>query len=318
MPRNCSPTRPTASQHPAREEIPPKEANTNSVSDTATTQESDDKKMSRVPEGSENMINAANVVKLPQPFWREMPAQWFTIAEAAFALAKITGDEIKYRYVLVNLDPATLPYVSDIIANPPEHDKYGTIKRRMTETFGESHETKLRKLLRGHEIGDEKPSVFLQRIRNMAAGQVSDNVLRTLFLEQLPNNIRSILAISQVEDITQLALQADKIVEVSKPQVMALSAKTDQPDEHTRTEITVTELKAMIEELAVEVRRGRTKRGTNSRGRRQRSYSNRRSRDRRSNNNFCYYHRRFGEDARNCEEPCAWKKQIKQAKDQEN
>lgn len=62
--------------------------------------------------------------------------------------------------MLTNLDPATIPFVADIITNPPLNGKYEAIKRRIIEAFGESQEAKLRKLLRGQEILDERPSHF--------------------------------------------------------------------------------------------------------------------------------------------------------------
>lgn len=302
MPLEHSPTRDTESQQAvilARNAPQTSDAVMNQQAGAANTQE-----------GPENAINATHAIKLPQPFWREMPMQWFTVAKAAFSLSRITSDETKYRYVLVNLDPTILPFISDIIVNPPEQDKYGCIKKRMIEVFGESQETKLRQLLRGREMGHEKPSVFLQRIRNLAAGQVTDNVVRTLFLEQLPENIRSILAISQVEDLAQLALQADKIVEVSKPQVMAVSSNGTPPDSNAVSEPTIAELKTMIEELALEVRRGRYRRRFDNRKARPRSNTNRRNRDKVNNNNYCYYHRCFGENAKKCEKPCSWAKPV--------
>jgi len=44
-------------------------------------------------------------------------------------------------------------------------------------------------------------------------------VFKTLFLEQLPDNIRSILAICEVTGLTRLAQLADRIFETSKANV---------------------------------------------------------------------------------------------------
>lgn len=44
-----------------------------------------------------------------------------------------------------------------------------------------------------------------------------DEILRTIFMEQLPENVRAILAISEIKDLGKLAVQAGKVVEMAKP-----------------------------------------------------------------------------------------------------
>lgn len=43
---------------------------------------------------------AANAVRIP-PFWKENPHLWFAQVEAAFAIHRVTGDETKFRYVIL-------------------------------------------------------------------------------------------------------------------------------------------------------------------------------------------------------------------------
>lgn len=124
----------------------------------------------------------------------------------------------------MNLDASTLPFVSDIVASPPAMDRYEAIKDSLISSFDETSESKLRRLLRGTEITEEKPSNLLQRLRNLAGSQFPENVLRTLFLEQLPEQIRGILAISEVTDLTKLSIQADKIIDFSRPSIMAVDS----------------------------------------------------------------------------------------------
>lgn len=52
-------------------------------------------------------------------------------------------------------------------------------------------------------------------------------------MEQLPENVRTILAISEVQDLAKLAAQADKIVEMAKPApatIQMTTAGQDEPD----------------------------------------------------------------------------------------
>jgi len=83
---------------------------------------------------TETMLMSARLVKLPQPFWKEMPIHWFQIAEATFALHKIISDETKYRYVLTNLDSSIISFVADLIANTPSALKYETLKAQIVNS----------------------------------------------------------------------------------------------------------------------------------------------------------------------------------------
>ncbi|KAK2577096.1 hypothetical protein KPH14_001015 [Odynerus spinipes] len=170
-------------------------------------------------------INAASLVKLPA-FWRDNPSLWFVQVECAFALSKIQSDETKFRYVVLHLDSDALSIVSDILISSPSKGKYQELKNRIINSYEESNESKLRRLLKGREIGDEKPSKFLQQLRNEAGGQCNDTVLKTLFLEQLPENIRAVLAISDTQDLGKLALQADKITEMIRPSIIMVETNT--------------------------------------------------------------------------------------------
>ncbi|XP_014486522.1 PREDICTED: uncharacterized protein LOC106750590 isoform X2 [Dinoponera quadriceps] len=99
------------------------------------------------------------------------------------------------------------------IVNRSGRKRYEALKLRIITLFEEMNQ--LREQLRGYKLRrDEKPSLVLQRLTNLAAGKCTDAVLRTLFLEVLPLYVRDILVISEVKDLDKLALQADKILEI--------------------------------------------------------------------------------------------------------
>lgn len=259
-----------------------------------------------------NEINASSMLKLP-PFWKENPNLWFSQIEIAFDIARISSDQTKFRYTIINLDQTVLPFISDIINNPPETEKYETLKNRIISSFDESNESKLRKLLRGNEILDEKPSNFLQRLRNLAGELCNENVLRTIFLEQLPDQVRGILAISEVKDLTKLATQADKIVEVLRPAISEIYKTLNPNKENTSNnslQNEVSELRKMIETLSVKTDRnqyrGRYRSRSRSRSNFRRNRFRNRFRSRQEDSTLCYYHHRFGERSFKCQEPCSW------------
>jgi hypothetical protein len=141
-------------------------------------------------------------VRLP-PFWAERPALWFTQAEEQFSLAGIGSETTKFFHVISQLDHRHATKVEDIIISPPERDPYTTLRaelmRRLTPLRGQ----RIRQLLK-IEMGDRKPSQFLQHLRSLAPN-VSEDFLSTIWYSRLPPNIQVHLA-SQPECSLDTAL----------------------------------------------------------------------------------------------------------------
>lgn len=257
-------------------------------------------------------IDAAQVIRLP-PFWKDNPVLWFAQAEAAFVIHRITSDESKFRYIILNADQSVLPFVADLITTPPERDRYQTLKDRICSTLGETSTTKIRKLLGSHELGDQKPSIFLQRLRNLAPGQVTDEILKSIFLEQLPENVRAILAVSEVQDLTRLAAAADKVIEVTKPASTTIQAITGGQADTDNNKVLqeIAELRKQVKKLSVGDRyrrRSRSRGRPESRGRPSNRGRSHHRQDSEDNAEYCYYHNRFGDKAFKCTQPCTFNK----------
>lgn len=252
------------------------------------------------------MINAAALVKLP-PFWKDnyMIAQ----VEAVFAISRITADETKFKYVVLNLDTTALPLVSDILTNLSEQGKYEALKTRLISSLDETTESKLWKLLRGNEAGNEKPSAFLQRLRNLSGGQCNDNVLRTLFMEQLSKNIRTVLAISKEADLSKLTYQIDKIVDIVKPNMATLNLIDQSQTSTTETASLIDALATIVRAPAEKIDQFRFEGRTQSRP--QLPCFRGRSRSRKgiaTAREYCYYCAKFEHRAIHCKQPSSWKK----------
>ena len=65
-------------------------------------------------------------------------------------------------------------------------------------------------LLKGKVLSDGKPSFLLNQLRNLNNNKCNDDVLKTIFVDQLPSHIRAILTISNVDNLQYLAELADK------------------------------------------------------------------------------------------------------------
>lgn len=248
-------------------------------------------------------INAVRNLKIP-PFWRENPALWFAQVEATFALNNINADATRFRHVITQLDSHTLPAIADIILNPPPVDKYLAIKTRIMSSFAETSESKLRRLLRGLDPTNDKPTLLLQRIRNLADGQVGDALLRTLFLEQLPEYVRGVLVISGDLDLSALARQADKVMEATQSTNVAAIQQSTQPREVAAVsrDPVMNDLLLAVSVLTKEIKSLKSDARSRSRSS---SHVRNTSTDRSTNDKLCFYHAKFGDDARKCKSPCS-------------
>ncbi|GFT16892.1 uncharacterized protein TNCV_3193591 [Trichonephila clavipes] len=149
-------------------------------------------------------------VKIP-PFWEEKPEIWFFQVEAQFSIANINQEETKFNYLVVQLDTKFIENIWDIIQSD-EKNKYSCAKNRLLSTFKDSEEKCIKKLLTGISLGDMKPSQLLRKMKSLTGVNISEKVLRTLWLDKLPDSIKNILVISS-ENLENLSVMADKIFE---------------------------------------------------------------------------------------------------------
>lgn len=181
--------------------------NINRLQDAAATQ--------AASMGHSPRLDHYRVPKLP-PFSQVDPALWFIQAEISMRNANIRSSSTKSDIVLAALDVEVLGCVRDIItASPPPNDIFEQVKQRIIATYAVSEEAKLRKLLKGQVGTDGKPSLVLSRLRNLSNGMVDDNVIRQIFLDQLPQAHRAILVASGATDLNKIAEAADRIVDSS-------------------------------------------------------------------------------------------------------
>ncbi|GBM86280.1 Transposon Tf2-8 polyprotein [Araneus ventricosus] len=214
-------------------------------------------------------------VKLP-PFWKENPALWFVQLEAQFALAGITVDDTKFNRVISAVDSEILNSVSDIILRPPDIDKYTILKKRLIELHSESEASKIRTLLQGLELGDQRPSQLLTRMRALAGDTVGEPLLKSLWMGRHPNSTQTILA-ALSEDLAGLATVADKISDLTNhSNINAVHVTPSTSDARvTQLEQQVTQFTTLVGEISSTIRQ------TRSRSRdRQFNYGRSRSRDR--------------------------------------
>ncbi|XP_037928498.1 uncharacterized protein LOC119662916 [Teleopsis dalmanni] len=248
--------------------------------------------------------------KLP-PFWKQDPALWFIQVDAAFHRKKITGDNSKYWTVISYIDPELLQHVSDIVKNPPDTDKYKTLKECLISRLRPTQEQQLQTLLYDIELGDSKPSQLLRKMQDLADNKVTEDVLRSLWLKRLPANVQFVLSVNVESSLTAAANLADRLIEINPVQsVMATSNVNDiivhpskfPDDQRTdRLEKAVQALQEAVKEITNSMRSH--ERTPNNRARaRPESFHQTFA----QNNKICFYHKRFGTNANKCEDGCTY------------
>ncbi|GBM52177.1 hypothetical protein AVEN_97619-1 [Araneus ventricosus] len=151
-----------------------------------------------------------------------------SITETARLLTGISADGTKFHTVVTALDSEVVSCIADIVLKPPIDSMYDVLKSRILSHFSQSESTKLRVLLQDLQLGDGKPSRLLQKMRNLAAGNIVD-VLKSIWMQRLPTSIQQILSVSK-HSLDGLAQIADKVNEVSsfRPEVSAVVSENSE------------------------------------------------------------------------------------------
>ncbi|GFU57164.1 uncharacterized protein NPIL_537761 [Nephila pilipes] len=143
-----------------------------------------------MPNETSDNSQIARVTVKPPPFWKHNPTLRFVRIEAQFDLAKISLYTTKFNYELSAIGSDILNSVSDLVLKPPENGKYEVLKKRLIKVHSESVASKIRTLLQGLELGDQRPSQLLTRMRSLTSVTISTfkiAVVRT-FAEWNANN----------------------------------------------------------------------------------------------------------------------------------
>ncbi len=163
----------------------------------------------------QNEVNAI-ALKLPQ-FWPQQPEVWFAQAQAQFQVRNITSEDTKYHYVIAALDQDTAGRILDFLRSPPENDKFTRLKERLLVTFTQSDFERAGLLLDMPKLGDSKPSALMDKmLALLPANHTPCFLFQRIFLNSLPEDMRGILAHSNIKEARDLALAADKLWEAQR------------------------------------------------------------------------------------------------------
>ena len=213
-------------------------------------------------------------VQLPS-FDKVDPETWFTVADANFALRKVTDPKMKYYYVLSKLDAASLRQLAAFLKEPKGDDPYQEIKNELCEAYEAPLEEKLDALFALTDIGDDRPRRFGKEVQRLAADASRDDMLKRIFVRCLPQRIVTAITSS-------LGCKLDVVIDAADK---AWTASATGPN-----------ASASVTAVSGSSTRG-GKRGGRQRGGR--------SGGQMTQLTLCSFHKRFGDSARRCATGCS-------------
>ena len=291
----------------SEEDIKTAEEYTDPISNIATRP----KKKVRVSIDQTSEIRKMSL-KVPS-FSPDEPEIWFALLESQFEHLGITDDSVKFTSVTTNLDLHHAKAVKDIILHPPRIERYPKIKTELIRRLSASKEKKVKQLLTHEELGDRKPSEFLRHLQDLAGPSVPQDFIRTMWCGRLPSSLQTVLASQPSHSLEQLADLADRIQELTSPCNVAATSAGPSHHQTVNSDVMgeIAALRRMVQQLSVKLEDQTCNRSNRrSRPQRRRSPSRPRSRSNSSYNKYpvCWYHSKFGSNAKQCVKPCDFKK----------
>ena len=242
---------------------------------------------------------------LPSPLKRDFdenfPLEWLEFCEATLSHYNINDSADKYQKVTERIP---LHHLSKLKVPTTVINKFEQFKTNFYEKFSLSTSQKIRKLLQHTEIGDKKPSQFLEYIQQILPNdlQTSREVLKEIFLAKLPRSIYNKIIPSMYLPLDQLAAIADRTVESESGMINALTPSKYENDKIANLERAVASLTENF--AAMQVTLNEIAANQNSAKEHARSRARSKSPIPQTNPQICYYHIRFGKDSFKCNPPC--------------
>ncbi|XP_055588005.1 uncharacterized protein LOC129740366 [Uranotaenia lowii] len=256
---------------------------------------------------SSDRVEAISTPRLNPPCMSDANIEsYFLSLEFWFAASGIGSahDTRRYNIVMAQVPPEKLNDLRTIIETVPVVDKYQFIKAKLIAHFADSQQKRLQRVLSDMPLGDLRPSQLFNDMRRAAGSALSEQVLLDLWATRLPPYIQAAVIASQGSANEKLRI-ADAILESMGLRNISAIDSTAGPSNIapvTTKEPSIASLQLEIAQL--------TKKFEQAFSTRSRSRSRNRSRftyrQTEPSDDVCWYHRKFGRDARICRQPCSF------------
>ncbi|XP_031782977.1 uncharacterized protein LOC107981653 [Nasonia vitripennis] len=266
-------------------------------------------------------------------YWNANPALWLAQVNAAFEAGGVRNERHKFNTVVARLPQAVAEELSDLIFHPPAVNRYAALCQAVLRRLSTPADTQLHQVLNEVRLEGRTPSQLLRHMRCLANDAISDEALKVKWLDLLPPHIGRLCRVLQTSTLDELAHLAD-LAMVPEPQVHAVASRpatpsssgvssrtaSPQPDSDMATlQATLAQLLTTSQRqsklLETLVRNNTSNNNSNninnsssnSRGRaRSRSRPRRTAAPAAAGDDLCWYHRKFGQQAVQCKQPCSF------------
>uniref|UniRef100_A0AA85JJ99 DUF7041 domain-containing protein n=1 Tax=Trichobilharzia regenti TaxID=157069 RepID=A0AA85JJ99_TRIRE len=163
------------------------------------------------------------------PYWPDNAETWFLLAEADFCEHGITDQRSQLLAVIHALPREFSKYVTSQMLSPEVSNSYELLKASLLRRNALTDRQRLDELFRNIELEDQSAVSMLTRMKQVVGQcQFDEGLFRELFLTKLPQSVQTVLVTLEGTVIEDLAITADKILEITKRSVPEVCSVTKQ------------------------------------------------------------------------------------------
>jgi len=123
--------------------------------------------------------------------------------DSSFNTHRVRSDTSKYDLVVNHFDNEVITDLADIILNPPDDNKYETLKNAVLDRFADTADRQLQTLLTELQLGDKKSSQLLRQMLSLAGNAITDDALRVKWLDLIPAQVSRYVKVLKAVDLDE-------------------------------------------------------------------------------------------------------------------
>ena len=246
--------------------------------------------------------------KVFRDFDKSMPTIWFSLFELKLQQCGPLADEQRKNALTSCLPNDILLTIHDLLINQAS---YQCIKQRLLQWFEPNLSSRVTELLNYSSVTAEKPSQFLLMLRTkLAKSDMSQEMIRELFIAKMPENIRNCLKAVKNLSLDELAITADQMISIGKESAVkntlfAIDHKKSEQSAASNNSDILTRMDSLEKKLNDVL--NFTKSGKSNKFNKQQLFNQFNKGNKwktREQPDVCWFHKTFGSRAKKCTKPC--------------
>ena len=237
----------------------------------------------------------AAAVRLPD-YYPDRPQAWFRQINSTFAASRVTRPLTKFHWAVSKLPAALIDTIGALCDNPAAvADPYEELQSILTLSYGLSAAQRTALWLDHPGPAGNRPSVFMDQLSALKPPSV-DEAQKVIFYRKMPTYIQDAVNLKDYPTMAALTTRCNELWDhrsLSGGNVAAAAAQTRPPS-------------PARDRRSQSPHRGGKAGKQGGRPPRRRSPTPAAPRSYPDSAGRCFYHSRYGADARKCREPCTY------------